>query len=131
MEYDKKVFWQYIYHDQLHPRNWIKSSVFYEYLLMFLVLYAVLFSELTLQRKGIMFMAFLVGISIIKIYAIYKSGYHRYWNKKQHGIPTRNDIKRMKEEHKAKAENPSAEKNESWKDEKHTQNEENPKTQTD
>lgn len=97
MNYDSKVFWRFVWHDQLHPRNWINNSTFYEYIMMFTILYAVIFSDLTLQRKAILFIGFLIGISIIKFYALYKSGQHRHWNRKKYGIPSRNDIKRMKQ----------------------------------
>lgn len=100
VNYDKKVFWRFLVEEQLHPKNWINNSVFYEYILMFLILYAVIFTELTLQRKAILFMGFLISISIIKFYALYKSGYHRHWNRKRYGIPTKSDIKRLKKMNK-------------------------------
>jgi len=100
VEYDKKVFWRYIWYDQLKPSNWIRSSTFYEYIMMFTVLYAVLFSTITLRQKAILFMGFLVGISILKFYALFKSGQHRAWNRKVHGIPSRSDVKRLKIQNK-------------------------------
>ena len=98
MNYDQKTFWRFVWNDQLHPKNWINNSVFYEYIMMFTILYVVIFSDLNLQRKAILFMGFLIGITVIKFYALYKSGLHRHWNRKKHGIPSRNDIKRMKQE---------------------------------
>lgn len=98
MDYDKKVFWRYIYYEELHPKNWIKNSVFYEYFMMFIIIYVVLFTDINLRGKAIIFLLFLAGITIMKFYTSYKSGFHRHWNRIRYGIPSKSDIKRMKKE---------------------------------
>ena len=98
MEYQKKVFWRFIWEDQIKPTNWINSSRFYEYVMMFVILYAVIFTSMTLRQKAILFMGFLIGILIMRFYALYKSGAHRYWNRQKNGIPSRSQIRKMKQE---------------------------------
>ena len=106
MDYDKKVFWRFVWHDQLKISNWINNSVFYEYIMMFTILYTVIFSSLDLRQKAILFMGFLIGISIIKFYALYKSGQHRFWNRKIHGVPSKSYIKKLKNDQRKKIEMP-------------------------
>lgn len=96
--YDTKVFWKYVFYEQLHPKNWAKSSTFWEYVLMFILLYSVFFSGFNIQRKAYITFAFLIAITFLKFYALYKSGYHRHWNRVRYGMPTKSDIKRIKTE---------------------------------
>ena len=93
---DTKTFFKYLWHNQVKPSNWIRSSTFYEYIMMFTTLYAVIFSGISLQRKAIIFMGFLIGITIIKLYALFKSGAHRGWNRENYGIYTKAQLKKYK-----------------------------------
>ena len=43
-----------------------------------------------------MIILFLISVVLIKAKALYSSGYHRYWHKKQLGIPTKSEIKKLK-----------------------------------
>lgn len=97
MEYEKKIFLKYLLDKHLHPKNYIKSSAFYEYLIIFMLLYAVFFSPLKLQSKAYLTVCFLIAYSLIKFYGLYKSGEHRHWNKLRTGIPTKSDIRGMKD----------------------------------
>ena len=105
MDYDKKNFFKYVWHDQIHPKNWLNNSNFYESVMMFIVLYAVIFTDMSLRQKAILFVLFLIGISIIKFYTLYKSGSHRDWNRKNYGIPSKSWVKKQKEKRKIEQNN--------------------------
>lgn len=96
-----KTFWKYIYHEQMNIVKFIKKPVFYEYLVSFIliciVLSEVLFNKTTsLNAKAFTFLCWIIVITFLKFYALYKSGVHIGWNRRRLGIPTGAEIKRLK-----------------------------------
>ncbi len=96
MDYNSKTFWKYVWHDQIKPSNWLRSSTFYEYIMIITIMYAVIFTNLSLQKKSILFMGFLVGISALKFYSLFKSGAHMGWNRERYGKYTKSQLKKYK-----------------------------------
>lgn len=97
ISYDFKIFWKYLLDKHLHPKNYIKSSAFYEYIIVFMLLYSVFFTTLSLQRKAILTICFILAYSFIKFYGLYKSGQHKAWNREKYNIPTKSDIRKIKQ----------------------------------
>jgi len=100
MNFDSKVFWRYIYHEHLNLKRFLKSSVFYEYLLIFILFYSVFFVKTSLANKVILTVCFLLGYSFLKFWALYKSGYHRRWHRLRTGMLTKSELRKKREEFK-------------------------------
>ena len=98
MKFDNKIFWKYIWYEHLNVKKMFKSSIFYEYILLFLLFYSVFFTSLDLGNKVILTVAFLFSYSFLKFWALYKSGYHRAWNRKKYGILTKSQLRKTRED---------------------------------
>ncbi len=96
MKWDKKILWQYIYYEFINPKKFLKSISFYRYLILFLLLYIVFFTKISLKIKIITTIFSFIIFFYLDIKEIERSGEHRFWHKKKTGIPTRSDIRAMK-----------------------------------
>lgn len=95
MNYDFKIFLRYLLDKHFHPKNYINSSAFYEYLLMGIFIYS-FFTAVSLRNKAIITICFIIAISFTKFLSLYKSGRHRRWNRDKLGIPTKSEIQKLK-----------------------------------
>jgi uncharacterized membrane protein YcaP (DUF421 family) len=95
--YDKKIFWKYFFAEYVNPKKFIKTSTFYEYILLLILSYIIFLTKLSRKIKVICFISFLIIIAIIKTFMIYKSGIHKGWWRQKTGIPTKSFIKKIKQ----------------------------------
>jgi len=96
ISFDAKTYWRYIYHEHLNIKKFLKSSVFYEYVLIFLLFYSVFFTSTSLANKVILTVGFLLGYSFLKFWSLYKSGVHRAWNRERTGMLTKSQLRKVK-----------------------------------
>ncbi len=98
MKWENKIFWQYIYEEHIHPKNFIRKFSFYKGLLIALSFYIIFLTKISLNLKAYTFLITIILYTIIELYSLKKSGIAKRWYREKYGIPTSSQIKKMKKE---------------------------------
>jgi len=91
-----KTYIEYRIKTGLNPKLIIKDTTFWMFLIAIGMLYIILKSSLSPLKKAIIYSISIIIIEILRELSIAKTGAHIEWKRKQLGIPSRAERKRMK-----------------------------------
>lgn len=105
MDRDVRVFFKYLWKSS-SPKDLFRKPRFWSTAIGILALYIFFFSSLNFIAKQVIFGISLGLIAFIEAYKLYQSGEHRHWERTELNIPSKSDIKRMKNNYKSTTQEP-------------------------
>lgn len=99
---DTKHFWDYILHKELNLLKFIKSSELYQYASAAILLLIVMNKNTSIKIKSFVIFIYFILIFVFRLMSIHKSGIYKAWHKEQTGIPTKAQLRELKEKARAK-----------------------------
>jgi hypothetical protein len=90
-----KPFGLFLLH-QLNPKRFIRKTFFWILIVLGIIMYSIFGTELSKAMKMTIYGLGLITVAIILLIDLYRSGEHIRWQREKYHIPSRAEIRRLK-----------------------------------